>query len=364
MSSRSDTNHSNDRVREKRKLTPENNSKQPSGNLVKRNKKSDLNKKEMEEIQKFIAESLKGVCGQIANVQNALDIKITEMANQVSGNVKEEINTLKESMDTIASNVSNQISLIEDKLTNHNTRLDNNEDDIERITLLNQLRIVGLPFNDNENLMDFFNKLSKVIGYSTENTASMPSLRRIPLRKNGMITGSNTIIVYFNAQHYKDNFYASYLRKLPIKSEMFDQPEHVRIIIGENLTKKNAAIFNYCNTLKKEGKLAQLYSSNGLIYIKFKKGRNEKSHVIRCKQDIEILCEQNSRQSTSGLGSSSSISTSQSQYMDISINSLHDASRMNSKINEDSNKNTNENTIYASSEIESENISILNKPNR
>lgn len=147
----------------------------------------------MKEIQRFIAESLKGVSGQITSVQNALDNKITEMANQVSVNVKEEINTLKESMNTFASNVTNQIALIENKLTKHDTRLDNNEDDIERITLLNQVRIVGLPFNENEKLTEFFIKLSIAIGYSTENAASIPALRRIPIKKYGIITDSRTI---------------------------------------------------------------------------------------------------------------------------------------------------------------------------
>lgn len=116
------------------------------------------------------------------------------MASQVSGNVKEEINTLKESMDSFALNVTSQISLMETKLTKHDTRLDNNEDDIEKVILLNQLRIIGLPFNENENLNDFFMNLSKAIGYSTETQASIPSLRRIPYRKNGITTGSNTIL--------------------------------------------------------------------------------------------------------------------------------------------------------------------------
>lgn len=295
MSSKTNNNRSSEKVREKRKLTPDKNTTQQAGNTVKRNKKSDMSKKEMEEIQKFIADSLKGVSSQIAEVQSALDNKITEMASEVSGNVKEEINTLKDSMDSFASNVTSQISLIETKLTTHDERLDNNEDDIERITLLNQLRIVGLPFSENENLIDFFIKLSNAIGYSMESPSSIPSLRRIPSRKNGIATGTNTILVYFIAQHYKDSFYSAYLRKLPLKPEMFGLPDQVRIIIGENLTKKNAALFNFCNALKKEGKLAQLYSSNGLIYAKFKRGKQEKAHIVRSKRDIEILCEQNAQ---------------------------------------------------------------------
>lgn len=98
-----------------------------------------------------------------------------------------------------------------------------------------------------------------------------------------------------------------------MKAEMFGQSEDVRIIIGENLTKKNATLFNYCNSLKKEGKISQLYTSYGLIHIKFKRGKNEKSHIIRTKPEVEILCQQNFQKSASNIESSNSMLPTPSQ---------------------------------------------------
>lgn len=279
----------------KRRISPDNHSNKPTGNTQKKNRKSTLSEKEMENIQRILAESLKGVSEQLNDVSNKLDDKITSLAEKVSEDVKKEIHTLRTSMDTFTSTMSTQITLIESKLNNHDNRLLNNEDDIERVSLLNQLRLTGIPFNENEKLSELFITLANHIEYPINESANIPTLKRIPMRKNGIITGSNTIIMYFLAKHQKENFYSAYLRKIPIKPTLWKLPDHIRIVIGENLTKKNASLFTFCNALKKENKIAQLFSSNGLICIKFKRGREEKTHIVRNKFDVELLCEQHNR---------------------------------------------------------------------
>lgn len=164
----------------------------------------------MENIQRMIAESLKGVSDQLNDVSNKLDGRISLLAEKVSEYVKKEISSLKTSMDTFTSTISSQITVIESKLNNHDYRLSNNEDDIERISLLNQLRLVGIPFNTNENLTELFESLANFIEYPINDSANIPTLKRIPMKKDGITIGSNTIIMYFLAKHQKDNSYSLY----------------------------------------------------------------------------------------------------------------------------------------------------------
>lgn len=271
----------------KRLLTPEINETLKESQLTKKIKKSSLIKAEMEDIKKFIAEQLAGVSKQITDTKNALDQKISSLDDDL----KNDLSNIKLAMDSFSSNVTHELSSLKSEIIKHDQRINNNTDDIDRIQLLNQLRVTGVPSSENEDLKLVFDKIAIEIGYDNNDPNGIPLIRRIPLRKNGLTIGSNTIILYFVAQHFKDKFYSLYLHKAPLKSDLLGNNETVRI--GENLTKHNAAILRYCALQKKENKIAQAYTSNGLVYIKFKRGKTEKPLLIRNTYDIDYLIEMN-----------------------------------------------------------------------
>lgn len=293
MSSNSISTRSSDKLKEKRKLSPTKEDETQIENTIKKSKSCRISKREMEEIEKIIKKSLLGVTNKITEAQESLDNKITQMGNTISNEFKTEIDALKSAMDSFQTDISNRVSCFETELDDHNKRLTNNEDDIDRVTLLSQLRITGYPYKDDENLNDLFTTIANEIGYSMIEPSKVPMLRRLPFTKNGITSGSNTILMYFVAQHYKDNFYSLYLHRAPLKPESLGMPSNMRIIIGENLTKRNAALFSFCNAMKRENKLAQAYTSNGLIYVKFQRGRQEKAYNIRHERDLEILIQRN-----------------------------------------------------------------------
>lgn len=289
---------SSNRIKNKRLLTPEKKSPNQVEQITKKKKKSSpFTKEDMEEIMKLITDQISGVSKQLIDTQTAIDNKITSM----DVGLKDELGALKTAMDNFSSNVKNQISELKTELINHNNRITNNENDIDRVTLLNQLRLTGLPAKENENLKNIFDKIAAEIGYNTDEPNSQPVLKRIPYRKNGILSGSNTIIMYFVAQHFKDKFYSLYLQKAPLKPDIFSNDENSRIIIGENLTKFNAAILQHCFALKRDVKLAQAYSFNGIVYIKFKKGKNEPAFPIRNKIDVDVLIEKRTAESNQNM---------------------------------------------------------------
>lgn len=76
---------------------------------------------------------------------------------------------------------------------------------------------------------------------------------------------------------------------MPLDPVIFGLPSTNRIIIGENLTKKNASIFKQALSMKKANKIAQAYTENGIVKIKFTKGKNETAHAVRNVTSLETI---------------------------------------------------------------------------
>lgn len=75
---------------------------------------------------------------------------------------------------------------------------------------------------------------------------------------------------------------------MPLNPIKFGLPESNRIVIGENLTRKNALLFKQAQILRREKKIAQTFTEDGLVMIRFTKGKNEPTHTIRNHMELEL----------------------------------------------------------------------------
>lgn len=178
-------------------------------------------------------------------------------------------------------------------MNSHEQRLDNNEDDINRLRYANDLRLIGIPHVQNENLVQIFQTLASIIGYDSVINATK-IMERLPARNKitGIVTASPTILLHFTTIQHKNWFYSLYLGKMPIKSEAFGLKGTKNIILGENLTRKNAAIFKLAQNMKSEKKIAQVFTMDGLVKVKFVKGPNQRTFTTRSIIELENLTEQ------------------------------------------------------------------------
>lgn len=271
----------------KRKLSPHSPSKNIISTSTKRNKTTELSASEMEEFKKMIESSMANVSKQIKETQNTLNDKISSLGNDIRDDMKSQINSIQNSLSTFSSNVNNEIGSMRNELNKHSDHRSIHDDDISRITLMNQLRISGIQSTPNENLLSIFKGISNEIKYNIDDPISIPHMRRIINRKNGTMAVTNTIIMYFNGNHHKENFYGLYLRNVPFKKDFLDTMKCSKIIIGEHLTKTNASLFSKCLALKKNNILAQTYTSNGIVYVKSIKGKTEPAFMIRTEKDLQ-----------------------------------------------------------------------------
>lgn len=184
---------------------------------------------------------------------------------------------------------------MEPKETGVNAEVTNsghNAVDVSNIPLINQVLLKGIPVANKEDLQSIFMRIAKEIDYDTTNPLSIPQLHRqltvrMPARE------SSTIIMYFADHDFKTKFYNQFFEKYPLKKEFLNTMKTNIIILGENLTKENASILTKCRKYKRDNKIATTYSNDGIVYIKFKKGNNEKAYAVKSKEELDSIIKSN-----------------------------------------------------------------------
>lgn len=276
--------------RRKRRLEPEqNDSDQTPKN--KKNKTRKMSTADTNQLMLFITDMKNEIEKQISSSQTSIETKITDLATTVNTEVQE----LKVSVDDLNTKVSSEIESLKQHVTEHNQRLDNNDDDINRLKLSADLRMNGIPFVQGENLAELFQKIAATIGYDSSNNSNVPLIKRIPVRDkvSGNMIDSSIISFHFSSIQHKQFFYSLYLNKMPLKPESLGLSKNIKIVIGESLTRINANIFKYAQNLKKDGKIAQTFTADGLVKVKFIKGPKQRAHTIRNTVQLEILVKEN-----------------------------------------------------------------------
>lgn len=68
---------------------------------------------------------------------------------------------------------------------------------------------------------------------------------------------------------------------MPVEPETFGLNNGISIILGGNLINKNASLFKLAQSMRKEKKVAQLFTMDGLVKVKLVKGPNQRAFTIR-----------------------------------------------------------------------------------
>lgn len=266
--------------------------KKPNPEKKQKQQQAKMSEHDINEIKSLIESSRTSLSEQIKCSHDNFESKFNEFAT----NINTEVSALKGTIDEFKSKVSTEFGSVNAQLSDHTKRIENTEDDIQRMKLLCDLRVTGFPAKEDENLREIFDKIAKEIGYAVTADTVIPTIQRIPFhnRATGVIVASATVMFHFTSQRQKQVFYSYYLGKMPLNPTNLGLTEANRITIGESLTRKNAQLFKKAQTYKKTGAIAQAYTEDGLVKIKFKKVKGEPIHLIRNEVTLEVLIAQNS----------------------------------------------------------------------
>lgn len=253
-----------------------------------------MSTEEIKQLTDLIRNMKDGIENKIIASQSSIETRIDDLTTTINTEVRE----LKSSFDELKTSLGGDIDTLKQHMNEHKQRLDNNEDDINRLKLSADLRLNGIPFNQGENLIELFRVIATAIGYDTSISNNMPLMKRMPVRNKitGTMIESSIITLHFSSVQHKQHFYSLYLSKMPLKSDEIGLAKEYKIIIGECLTGVNARIFKYAQDLKKDEKIAQLFTVDGLVKVKFVKGPNQRAHVIRNTMQLDFLVKQHEQQ--------------------------------------------------------------------
>ncbi|KAI8126713.1 hypothetical protein CVS40_3335 [Lucilia cuprina] len=132
--------------------------------------------------------------------------------------------------------------------------------DIENSVVATDLRINGIPFNKNENLLKLFESLCHLLNI---NSPAVKSIYRLQNNNNKINTYSSDAVIMFKLfSSYDKNFTLKTLAKF-----RNDRPFYV----NENLTLSNHKFLQLALRLKNTGKLFLFFTKRGLVYDKLNK---------------------------------------------------------------------------------------------
>lgn len=295
-SSPNDNNQLDNRYsKRKRGLNPESPETQIT-RTAKKQKPSKMTENAVTELKELMKTMQAGIEGQINTSQTAIEKKISEFTKEINT----EVAGLKSSFEDFKSQIQADINTLKGNINEHTQRLTNNEDDINRLRINADLRLIGVPFMQGENLIDMFHKIAATIGYDSALSSNMPFIKRILIRNKitGTMIESHVISIHFTSMQLKQQFYSLYLSKLPLNPQVLGLKKEMKITIGESLTRCNAQIFKYAQQCRKENKIAQLFTTDGLVKVKFVKGTSQRAYIIRSTAQLDALIKQNEQQQT------------------------------------------------------------------
>lgn len=252
--------------------------------------KTKMSAKDLQDLKDLISTMSKSIEHKIDESRSTLENRFTNLETQV----KDDVQSIKQTVSEFQAKILHDMDSMNATLKNHADRLDNTEDDIKRVQLSQDIRLVGFAVTDNENLVEIFRKIADEIGFANGEISAMPTIERMPTKNHttGQMMLSPTIIIHFASLRQKQSFYSLYLNKMPLDPVKFGLKSENRIVIGEHLTRKNAQLFKSAQSHRKNNKIAQTFTENGVVKIRFAKGKNEKTFTIRNNTELETLIAQ------------------------------------------------------------------------
>lgn len=227
----------------KRGLSPDNQKSSPSTKKV----KGGIMSAEFEELKKIMKSSCGAIEEKIELSQKSLQDGMQSLATKLN----DEISSFKTSVNEFHSKIGAEIVEIKSQVNEHATRIENNEDDIERIRLSYDLRLVGIPVHNDENLHALFLRLATIIGFVIDEHTNTSTIERMNMRNKttNQLMPSETILIHFAVLRQKQIFYSHYLNKMPLSPTEFGFNEDKRIILD---AEKCSAIQNCANHEKRK----------------------------------------------------------------------------------------------------------------
>lgn len=208
---------------------------------------------------------------------NDLWMKMKVMIDQSNARIENKIESCAQDLGKRIDNIEQQLATARNECASKADELSREIDSlrydlslasecIERTEKSHDLIFSGIPFLQSENLKEVFQKIANSLSYGNSEIplVSLKRLARYPIAPGS----SPPIACQFALLNERDEFYRKYLklRTLNLSNIGFDNGN--RIFVNENLTQRARAIRVEALKLKKDGRIQQVSTRNGIVFVK------------------------------------------------------------------------------------------------
>lgn len=249
----------------------------------------------LETIKKMLNDNYSKLSSEINTASESIKADVGQRIDKLKAELRDDIEKIDKKVENLSGSVDVRMDLLSNEIKSCRNQVEGAEEDFLRAARMNELKLIGLNHRANENLEEIINKIADLLGVNFGGqTPTM--VRATKWVKNEQIP-QMIVIIKFLAPHLKESFYKKYMELLANKKQLtLDMlgmgSNKERLTIGENLTPQHQKIFAACMALKKDGKIAQVFTSNGLTHIKIKRG--EHATALKTQRDLDLtLAERN-----------------------------------------------------------------------
>lgn len=195
-----------------------------------------------------------------AKIEEKIDASVEQLKSQIA-DLRDEVQNLKDECGRDIFNLAESVSQVRNDVSI-------NRGCIERAARANELLLTGVPYDPEECLPDVVQKLSTVLGYQ-----AVPLVQPKRLARSPIVTGSTPpILLQFAFNISRNEFYSRYLATRNLSLVHLGFNVNTRIYINENLSEDARKIRGAAIKLKKSGKLHNVFTRDGIVYIKLREG--------------------------------------------------------------------------------------------
>lgn len=243
----------------------------------------------LETIKKMLHDNYTLLSSDIVTATESIKADIGQRIDQLKTELRSDIDKIDKKVDNLSESVDVRIDALSNEIKSCREQVNDSGDDFLRGVRMSELKLIGLKHKANENLDEITKKIADTLGVNFDGQAPT-TVRTTKWVKNEQIP-QMIIIIKFLAPHLKEAFHKKYMEFLASKKQLTLDAlgmgtKDERLTIGENLTPLHQKLFATCMALKKEGKMAQIFTSNGITHVKIKKG--EHAIVIKSQRDIDM----------------------------------------------------------------------------
>lgn len=244
----------------------------------------------LETIQQMLQDNYNKLSSVISSASESIKAEVGQRIDKLSAELRGDIDRIDKKVNDLSGSVDTRVESLSNEIKHCREHVNNADDDFIRVLRTSELKMIGLKHEMNENLDEILSKIAAILGFDFG--GQQPTIVRVTKWVNSEQVPQTIVIIKFIATHLKEAFYKRYLDYLANKKQITLDLLGIgsakdRLTIGENLTPHNQKLFAACMALKRDGKIAQVYTSNGLTNIKMKKGENAIS--IKTQRDLDMV---------------------------------------------------------------------------